>query len=53
MQYEKLIPDLIKWRELNGQDFTINNWTSNEGNIKLAIGYSFIFWDQKAGRNCK
>jgi hypothetical protein len=41
---EKLIPDLIKWRELNGQDFTINDWTSSEGNIKLAIGYSFVFW---------
>ena len=41
---EKLIPDLIEWRQLNGEDFSIDDWTSNEGNIKLAIGYSFIFW---------
>jgi hypothetical protein len=43
-QEEKLIPDLKEWRILNGEDFSISAWTSNEGNIKLAIGYSFIFW---------
>ncbi len=41
---EKLIPDLKEWRRLNGEDFSIDSWTSFEGNIKLAIGYSLMFW---------
>lgn len=41
---EKLIPDLKEWRELNGNDFSIDNWTSIEGNIKLSIGYLSLFW---------
>ena len=41
---EKLIPDLKEWRELNGNDFSIDDWTSMEGNIKLSIGYLSLFW---------
>src|SRR5688500_11843593 len=41
---ESLIPDLKQWRQHNGKDFSISDWTSIEGNIKLAIGYSFVFW---------
>lgn len=41
---EKLIPELIEWRQHNSSDFNIDTWTSIEGNIKLAIGYSFLFW---------
>ena len=41
---EKLIPDLRTWRDLNREEFSISDWTSIEGNIKLAIGYSCLFW---------
>jgi hypothetical protein len=41
---ENLIPEIKEWQKLNGVDFTIENWIANEGNIKLAIGYSSIFW---------
>lgn len=44
IEAEKLIPDLIEWRKLNGQNFSIESWTSIEGNMNLAIGFSFIFW---------
>jgi hypothetical protein len=41
---EKLIPDLQNWRNRNSANFSISDWTSIEGNIKLAIGYSYLFW---------
>ena len=41
---EKLIPDLRTWRDLNREEFSISDWTSIEGNITLAIGYSCLFW---------
>lgn len=41
---ETLIPDLKKYRSLNGSDFSIDAWTEIEGNIKLAIGYTSLFW---------
>ena len=41
---ERLIPDLKEWREINGNDFSVDNWTSIEGNIQLSIGYLSLFW---------
>ncbi|WP_028972888.1 hypothetical protein [Spirochaeta cellobiosiphila] len=41
---EKLIPELKSWKKENGDDFDISDWTRCEGNIQLAIGYSFMFW---------
>lgn len=41
---EKLIPELKEWRKRNGPQFNIDTWTGIEGNIKLAIGYSNLFW---------
>ena len=41
---EKLIPEIRDWRASNGQEFDIENWIAIEGNIKLAIGYTLIFW---------
>ena len=40
---EKLIPELRVWRDLNSESFSINAWTMASGNIKLAIGYSFLY----------
>lgn len=45
-QDEKLIPDLQEWRKFNGPNFSIDSWTAIKGNIKLAIGYSFLFWPE-------
>ena len=41
---EKLIPEIKDWRASNGQKFDIEDWIAIEGNIKLAIGYTSIFW---------
>ena len=41
---QKLIPEIKKWQEINGNQFDAEDWIAIEGNIKLAIGYSFIFW---------
>lgn len=41
---EKLIPDLTEWRKFNGDNFSIQDWIVNEGNIKTLIAYSFILW---------
>jgi hypothetical protein len=43
-EYEKLIPELTEWKKRNGSQFNIETWTEIEGNIKLAIGYSNLFW---------
>ena len=43
---EKLIPDLINWRKKNGASFSIDDWTSCNGNISLAICYSNLFWPE-------
>lgn len=44
MNEEKLIPELSDWKKLNGDQFSIEDWIVGEGNIKLAIGYSILFW---------
>ena len=41
---EKLIPEIRDWKVSNGQQFDIEDWIAIEGNIKLAIGYSIVFW---------
>ena len=41
---EKLIPELREFRKLNNEDFSIEDWISYEGNIKLTIAYSVLFW---------
>lgn len=43
---EKLIPDLIEWRKYNGVDFSIEDWMVSEGNIRLTIAYSLLFWPE-------
>ena len=43
---EILIPDLSKWRKFNGNDFSIEDWIAGEGNIRLTIAYSFLFWPE-------
>ena len=42
----KLIPELKDWKKENGQGFDIRDWVSCEGDIKMAIGYSVIFWPE-------
>ena len=41
---QKLIPELKDWKKKNGESFDIQDWIACEGNIKLAIGFSSIFW---------
>ncbi|WP_435623779.1 hypothetical protein [Flagellimonas sp.] len=42
----KLIPELKDWKKENGDDFDLQDWVTCEGNIRLAIGYSTIFWPE-------
>ena len=39
-----LIPELGIWRKLNGNEFSVNDWISYEGNVQFLIAYSQIFW---------
>jgi len=41
-----LIPDLKDWKKENGDSFGIRDWISCEGNVKLGIGFSMIFWPE-------
>ena len=41
---QNLIPEIKEWQNHNGQKFDIEDWIAIEGNIKLAIGYSSIYW---------
>jgi hypothetical protein len=40
----KLIPEIKDWQNQDRQDFGVEDWIAIEGNVKLAIGYSLIFW---------
>lgn len=42
----KLVPDLKDWKKANGEMFDLQDWIACEGNIRLAIGYSVIFWPE-------
>lgn len=39
-----LVPELKDWKKENGEKFDLQDWIACEGNIRLAIGYSVIFW---------
>lgn len=41
---ESLIPEIQDWKNVNGEDFTMDDWITNEGTMSLAIGYSHVFW---------
>ena len=43
---QKLIPELKDWKKENGEDFDLQDWVVCEGNIRLAIGYSAIYWPE-------
>ncbi|MFI5131559.1 MAG: hypothetical protein ACHQFX_16270 [Chitinophagales bacterium] len=43
-QFQNLIPEIKEWQSVNGQKFDVDDWIAIEGNIKLAIGYSSIYW---------
>ena len=43
-EIQKLIPEIKDWQKHNGDKFDVEDWIAIEGNIKLAIGYSSIFW---------
>lgn len=42
----KLIPELKNWKKDNGESFGIEDWIACEGDIKLAIGFSTVFWPE-------
>lgn len=41
---QTLVPDLKDWKKENGDKFDLQDWIACKGNIRLAIGYSVIFW---------
>lgn len=50
---EKLIPELKEWRKRSGPQFNMDTWIEIEGNIRLAIGYTSLFWpDFVEHNNC-
>ena len=43
-EVEKLIPEIREFQKDNNHHFNVEDWIAIKGNIKLAIGYSSIFW---------
>ena len=43
-EIQNLIPEIKDWQKHNGDKFDVEDWIAIEGNIKLAIGYTSIFW---------
>ena len=41
---QNLIPEIKEWQKHHDEKFDVEDWIAIEGNIKLALGYSFIFW---------
>jgi|SRR6266851_6502430 len=44
IDFNELIPELHDWN--NGEGIDIESWIGCEGNFRLAVGYSIIFWPQ-------
>jgi hypothetical protein len=44
MDEEKLIPSIPEWKKVNGDDFSIIDWITAEGNAELAVGYLKLFF---------
>lgn len=42
VNFNELIPEMKEWN--NGKGTDIQTWIECEGNFKLAIGYSTLFW---------
>ena len=42
IDFNELIPEMREWN--NGKGIDIRTWVECEGNFKLAIGYSTLFW---------
>ncbi len=42
--YNKLIPELAEWQEVNGADFSADDWICGIGRFDHAIGYLTVFW---------
>ena len=42
--FNELIPEMRQWN--NGKGIDVESWVGCEGNFRLAIGYSTIFWPQ-------
>jgi hypothetical protein len=42
--FNELIPEMREWN--NGAGIDVESWIGCEGNFRLAIGYSSIFWPQ-------
>jgi len=40
--FNELIPELKEWN--NGQGIDVRTWVECEGNFRMAIGYSTLFW---------
>jgi hypothetical protein len=40
----ELVPELITWKEHNGEDFDLEAWISCVGDFEHAIGYLEVFW---------
>ena len=50
---QNLIPEIKEWQKHHDEKFDVEDWIAIEGNIKLALGYSFIFWpDFMEHENC-
>jgi hypothetical protein len=44
MNYQKLIPEIGAWQEVNKGDFDPELWIRAVGNFEHAIGYAWLFW---------
>jgi hypothetical protein len=40
--FNELIPEMRDWN--NGSGINATNWVACEGNFRLAVGYSAVFW---------
>ena len=44
LNYNELIPELAEWQELNGADFSPDDWIGSVARYDHAIGYLVWFW---------